>query len=166
MYNSFLQNTYFLKNTFFSSDGGVLKQFVLRKILFSNVFALCFLLKISYKTRDRVHIYKIVCLQLHYFFSRFLTTNEKLLHWLCHGQPWRCSKNQMFCPWRFCLILVMEFIFGKASQLTFSCSKASIEQENTGTRYEICSKLKIKSSERRQYCYFGTDSNVLLVFPL
>ena len=53
-----------------------------------------------------------------------------------------------------------------ASLPTFSCSKSTVEQWNTGTKYELCLKLTIKASERRQYCYLGTDSNVLLVLSL
>ena len=53
-----------------------------------------------------------------------------------------------------------------ASLPTFSCSKSTVEEWNTGTKYELCLKLTIKASERRQYCYLGTDSNVLLVLSL
>ena len=53
-----------------------------------------------------------------------------------------------------------------ASQPTLSCSKPTIEQWNIGAKYETCSKLTLKASERGQYCYLGTDSNVLLLFLL
>ena len=53
-----------------------------------------------------------------------------------------------------------------AFQPTFSCSKLTIEQWDSGAKYEICSKLTIKVSERRQYCCTGTDANVLLMLSL
>ena len=48
-----------------------------------------------------------------------------------------------------------------ASRLIFTCSESTKVQKNNRSRYEIFSKLTIKASERRQYCYLGTDSNVL-----
>ena len=53
-----------------------------------------------------------------------------------------------------------------AFQPTFSCSKSTIEQWNSEAKYEICSKLTIKVSERRQYCCTGADANVLLMLSL
>ena len=43
--------------------------------------------------------------------------------------------------------------FIEPSQLTFACLKSTIE--NTRLRCEICSKLTIKTAERRHWCRSG-----------
>ena len=82
-----------MQNTFSSRDGGVLKHYMFWKTFFVNVIALYFWLKI-YIMRIKEFIFdKVADLQLHDYFSKLLSTNEKQLPWGCHGQPWSRSKK-------------------------------------------------------------------------